>query len=634
MMRKMEKISLLQAENISKRFGDLLLFENISFGISEGEKVALIAKNGTGKSTLLNILAGEDKADSGKITSKQNLRLAFLPQNIVLDPSKKVIDAVLSLDSSIMKAVKDYQNALESGNENDLQTSIDKMDSENAWDAELRLRQILTNLKINETDKKLSLMSGGEQKRVALASVLLQDPELLILDEPTNHLDLGMIEWLEDFLINSGITLLMVTHDRYFLDRVCNKILELDNQEIHTYKGNFSYYLQKRSERKYVEAANIDKANNLLKKEEEWIKKMPKARGTKSKFRIDNYYEIKKKAQKTAEQELKINVPSTRLGNKVFELHNISKKFEDKILFKGFNYKFARKEKIGIIGDNGTGKTSFLNLLTGDLKPDSGIIEKGKTVNIAHYKQEGMNFNEEQRIIDAIEEIAEVVDLGNDKKFTASQFLQHFMFPVKKQQQKIHKLSGGEKRRLYLCTILIRKPNFLILDEPTNDLDIVSLQILEEYLINFDGCVLIVSHDRYFMDKIVDHLFVFEGNGEIKDFPGNYSVYRSEKEHYKYLDKVRKKNKNKEKSAKEGQPKIKNSYKNRLSYKEKVEFDKISDELDKLNKEKSELENALSSGSLSGKELEEKSSRHQALKDEIDIKEMKWLELSEKSNNK
>ncbi|MFO7880648.1 MAG: ABC-F family ATP-binding cassette domain-containing protein [Bacteroidales bacterium] len=626
----MGRISLLQAENISKRYGDLLLFENISLGISEGDKTALIAKNGTGKSTILGILAGEEVPDEGKVTKRNDLRIGYLPQDIILDSGKSVMDAVFSLSSPTMNAVRDYQKALSSDDPEHLQSCMDAMDSHNAWDTELKVKQVLSSLKITQTEKRLGMLSGGEQKRVALAAVLLEEPDLLILDEPTNHLDLSMIEWLEQFLMKSGKSLLMVTHDRYFLDRVCNTILELDDNRIYPYKGNYSYYLQKRQERKANEMANAEKAANLLKTEEEWMRRMPKARGTKAKFREDNYYELKEKARKKQDDQLHISVPSTRLGRKVFDLHDVSKGYDNKLLFKNFNYKFVKGEKVGIVGDNGSGKTTFLELLAGTIKPDTGRIETGSTLKLAYYRQDGLAFDENERVIDAISKIAEAVDLGKDKVFTARQFLLYFMFPVEKQQQKISRLSGGEKRRLYLCSVLIKKPNFLILDEPTNDLDIISLQVLEDYLMNFDGCVLIVSHDRYFMDKIVDHLFVFDGQGTIKDFPGNYSVYRSAQEEKEMIDKYRaSKQRQKDKPAFSGTPK--NSYRNRLSYKEKREYEQLEKDISRLTEQKNEVEKAMNSGTLEADELMKASKEFSALTDELDEKEMRWLELSERS---
>ncbi len=627
----MNKLSLLQAENISKRYGDLLLFEDISIGISQGDKTALIARNGTGKSTILRIMAGEELPDDGKITKKNDLRIGYLPQNIILDENKSVMDAVFHLKSPMMNAVRQYQKALGSSDSETIQKAMDEMDSQNAWDTEQQVRQVLSSLKITDTGKRLALLSGGEQKRVALAAVLLEEPDLLILDEPTNHLDLGMIEWLEKFLTNSGKTLFMVTHDRYFLDRICNTILELDDNRIYTYAGNYSHYLKLRQERKAIQATNAEKAANLLKTEEEWMKRMPKARGTKAKFRVENYYELKEKSKIKHEDELKINVPSTRLGKKVFDLYDLSKSYDGKTLFKGFNYKFVPGEKIGIVGDNGTGKTTFLDMLEGTVKTDTGRIEKGVTVNVAYYRQQGIHFNEDDRVIDAVSKIAEAVDLGKDKVFTARQFLMYFMFSPKKQQQKISKLSGGEKRRLYLCTVLIKKPNFLILDEPTNDLDIVSLQVLEDYLMSFPGCVLIVSHDRYFMDKLVDHLFVFRGNGKIKDFPGNYSVYRSNQEEKERIEKFRT-SKHKQEQKKTSEKDIRNSYANRLSYKEKREFEALGEEIARLSDQKSELETAMNSGELSAAELNSAALEFEKLSGRLDDKEMRWLELSERAN--
>jgi ATP-binding cassette subfamily F protein uup len=621
--------SLLQAENISKRFGVNLLFENISISVSEGQKIALIAKNGTGKSTLLNILAGTDSPDEGKLSAVQNLRIGFLPQDIMLDDSKTVIDAIFHLDSPLMNAVREYSRALTSNDADKLQNSIDEMDRLDAWDLELKMKQILTVLKIDEIDKKVGKLSGGQRKRVALSAVLLEEPDLLILDEPTNHLDLNMIEWLEDFLIQSSKTLLMVTHDRYFLDRVCNVIMEIDDNQLFTYKGNYSYYLEKRQERKENQVVVAEKAENLLRSESEWMRRMPKARGTKAKFRIDNYYELKQKAEQKREQAMNIAIPSTRLGSKIFDIFHLTKGFGETILIKDFNYKFAPFEKIGIVGANGTGKTTFLELLAGRLKPDSGRIEVGQTVNLAYYRQDGMNFNEEDRVIDAVTKIAENVQLDKDKNFSAQQFLLYFMFPVPKQQQQIKTLSGGEKRRLYLCTVLMTKPNFLILDEPTNDLDIITLQVLEDYLLQFNGSMLIVSHDRYFMDKIVDHMFVFDGNGNVKDFPGNYSVYRSKKDFEERVEKLNaSKKKETIKKAAPEQPTV--NYANRLSYKEKVEFEKLDKEIVTLSGEKQNLEADLASGALSADALQEKSKRFSEVSDLLDEKEMRWLELSEK----
>ncbi|MGM0649121.1 MAG: ABC-F family ATP-binding cassette domain-containing protein [Bacteroidota bacterium] len=625
----MRKISLLQAENISKRFGELLLFDDISLNISEGDKIALIAKNGAGKSTILKILAGEEVPDDGKVTRQRNLRAGYLPQEIMLDENKSVMDAVFSLDSPMMNAVREYQECLMHNDNEKLQACINKMDSLNAWDTELRVKQVLTNLKIFDTETRLGILSGGEQKRVALAAVLLEEPDLLILDEPTNHLDLGMVEWLEQFLIKANKTLLMVTHDRYFLDRVCNVILELEDNRIYSYQGNYSYYLKKRQERKEIEASSAEKASNLLKTEEEWMRRMPKARGTKAKYRIHNYYDLKKKAQTSQDESLKISVPATRLGKKVFELHNVSKSYGDKLLFKGLSYKFVPKEKLGIIGDNGTGKTTLLDMLAGTINPDTGRIEKGQTVNLAYYRQDGMLFNEDERVIDAISKIAEVVDMGGGERFFAQQFLQHFLFPVKKQQQVISSLSGGEKRRLYLCSVLIRKPNFLILDEPTNDLDIITLQILEDYLIGFDGNVVIVSHDRFFMDKIVDHLFVFEEEGKLKDFPGNYSDYRETVKEKERMQKIRSTVKKRNEKPK-SEPKKKNQYKHRLSYKEKLEFENLEKEIETLSKYKEELEAALSSGQLDAETLTEKAREFSEIKAKLDEKEMRWLELGER----
>ncbi len=622
----MGKISLLQAENISKRYGDLLLFEGISLSIGEGDKMALIAKNGTGKSTLLEILAGKETPDSGKISSKNDLRLGYLSQEIRLDENKSVMDAIFSLDSPTMNAVREYRECIRKDNHDGLQHCINKMDSLGAWETELRVKQVLTNLKITETQARVGLLSGGEQKRVALAAVLLEEPDLLLLDEPTNHLDHNMIEWLERYLLKSSKTLFMVTHDRYFLDRICNTILELEDNQLYQYHENYSGYLHKRRERKMTESARVTKATNLLRVEEEWMRRMPKARGTKAKYRIQNYHDLKKKAQASHDLSLQINVPGVRLGKKAFELHHVTKRYGNNVLFKDFDYKFVPGEKVGITGDNGTGKTTLLEMLVGSVKPDSGRIEKGATVKVGYYRQQGISFKGDERVIDAITNIAEVVDLGSDGKYTAQQFLQYFLFPVKKQQQTISSLSGGEKRRLYLCSVLIRRPNFLILDEPTNDLDIITLQVLESYLSGFDGCVVVVSHDRFFMDKVVDHLFVFEGNGNIRNFPGNYSDYREQVRRAEKVQRHRSSAKQQNLAPKQSQ-KRKEEYKHRLSYKEKREFETLEKEIEALNKRKAELETILSQGSSDAEKLTEVTHEYADLKEKLDEKEMRWLEL-------
>ncbi|MDA3820573.1 MAG: ABC-F family ATP-binding cassette domain-containing protein [Candidatus Delongbacteria bacterium] len=622
----MSKISLLQAENISKRYGDLLLFDGISLGISQGDKIAMVAKNGTGKSTLLKILSGEENPDTGKISSKNDVRVGYLPQEITLDENKTVMEAIFSLDSPSMNAVREYQECIMKDDQPGLQHCINKMDSLNAWDTELRVKQVLTNLKITQTQTRVGLLSGGEQKRVALAAVLLEEPDLLLLDEPTNHLDHNMIEWLEQFLQISVKSLFMVTHDRYFLDRICNVILELEGNNLYVYHENYSGYLKKRRERKLTESANVAKATNLLKTEEEWMRRMPKARGTKAKYRIHNYYDLKKKARVPHESFLQINVPATRLGNKVFELHHISKRYGENVLLEDFSYKLIPGEKIGITGDNGTGKTTFLDMLAGTVKPDAGTIERGSTVKLGYYRQEGISFKDDDRVIDAISKIAEIVDLGSNGTFTAQQFLKHFLFPLEKQQQVISSLSGGEKRRLYLCSVLIRKPNFLILDEPTNDLDIITLQVLEAYLMSFDGSVVTVSHDRFFMDKVVDHLFVFEGSGKVWNFPGNYSDYREKVKLSEKRKQGRSVSKKQESTSKPTQKK-KQQYQYRLSYKEKLEFEALEKEIEALNKRKAELETILSQGSADAKQLTEVTHEYADLKEKLDEKEMRWLEL-------
>ncbi|MGM0408591.1 MAG: ABC-F family ATP-binding cassette domain-containing protein, partial [Bacteroidota bacterium] len=497
-------ISYLQVEHLKKSFGDLLLFEGITFGIDKDQKVALVAKNGTGKSTLLNIIAGKDSPDEGKITFRRDLKIGFLEQNPPLNLKNTIIDEVFQSSQEIKKAIIEYNTAIETKSDELLTQATEKMDRLQAWGYDVKVKQILSKLKIDRYDQLIENFSGGERKRVALAKVLIEEPDLLLLDEPTNHLDLDMIEWLENYLKNSRSTLLMVTHDRYFLDRVCNEIIEMDNSKIFQYKGNYTYFLKKRDERLKAEESQVEKAKNLLRKEEDWMRRMPKARSHKAKYRIDNYYELKDVAGNNRnEDEMQINVQSSRMGKKIVNVKNLNKSFDDLTILKNFSYNFNRGEKIGIVGDNGTGKSTFLNLITGNIPADSGHLEIGKTVVFGYYRQEGIKYNENQRVIDIVQEIAEVVTLGNGKQMSVKEFLNFFLFPYDMHYTPVYKLSGGEKRRLYLVTVLMQKPNFLILDEPTNDLDIMTLAVLEEYLSTFDGCVIIVSHDRYFMDQVV-----------------------------------------------------------------------------------------------------------------------------------
>jgi len=618
-------ISYIQAENISKSFGNLLLFENISFSIHKNQKLALIAKNGAGKTSLLNILAGKDTADNGKITLKNDITIGYLEQDPYVDDNKTVLEEVFTSSNKIVNTIKDYNNAIKNDDKELLQTVMEQMDSLNAWDYEVKVKQILAELKITEYDVKIGQLSGGQKKRVALANVLINKPDILILDEPTNHLDLDMIEWLENFLMNMKSSLLMVTHDRYFLDCVCSDIIELDDKKMYHYKGNYSYSLEKRDARIHNFNSEVDKARNILKRELVWMNTSPRARTTKSKSRIEAFYDIESAAAfKKRDVKVKIDVRSARLGKKVLVLNYINKNFGDNVILKDFNYTFSKNEKIGIIGKNGTGKTTLLNIINQDLKYDSGKYDLGETVVFGYYRQEIMKFKPEHRVIDVIKEIAEVVTLGDGKKFSASQFLQYFLFTPEMQYTKVEKLSGGEKRRLYLMTVLMQNPNFLILDEPTNDLDILTLNVLEDYLMNFPGCLLIVSHDRYFMDKIVEHVFVFDGNGVVKDFPGNYSIYRNKK------NKMLKYKSNTENKIKTNKPEKPKPITERLSYNEKYEMEQIEKELKTLEKQKTEQEQLINSGTLNSKQLIEKSKEFGNTINSIETKELRWLELSEK----
>lgn len=588
-------VPYIDVQNLSKSFGAHILFENISFSVSEGQHVGLIAKNGTGKSTLLSILSGKEGYDSGNIIFKRDLKVGILEQNPVFNPEESVLDACFNHHGESEKV--------------------------------LRAKQILTQLKIKDLNQPMGELSGGQQKRIALANVLITEPDMLILDEPTNHLDLEMIVWLEGYLSRGNKTLLMVTHDRYFLDRVCNIILELDNKTIYTYRGNYEYYIEKRQERIDATMAEIARANNLYRRELEWMRRMPQARGHKARFREDAFYELEAKAkQRIEERQMRLKSRNVYIGSKIFECQYVSKAWpEDKVILKDFYYNFRRFEKMGIIGNNGSGKSTFIKLLLGIIQPDSGKFDIGDTVRFGYFSQEGLKFDESQRVIDVISDIADYIDYGGGKHITASQLLQHFLFTPEQQYDYVYKLSGGERRKLYLCTILMRNPNFLVLDEPTNDLDIPTLQVLEEYLQDFPGCVIIVSHDRYFMDKIVDHLLVFLGNGVITDFPGNYTQYREwcalkPKEEKTKSQTVEKKEKRTPDNT--GRPRKK-------TFKEKFEFEQLEKEIAELEKEQKNIEEALCSGTLSIEELTEKSKRLPILKDELDTKSMRWLELSE-----
>ena len=614
----------LQVENLTKSFGDLVLFNGISFGIAEGQRIGLIAKNGSGKTTLLNILAGKEGYDEGKITFRRDLRVGYLEQSPKYPEELTVLEACFYHGNSTVELIKEYERCMETPGNPGMDELLVWMEHEKAWDYERRAKQILSQLKIRDFSQKIGHLSGGQLKRVALANILITEPDLLILDEPTNHLDLDMTEWLEEYLNRGSLSLLMVTHDRYFLDRVCSEIIEIDNRQLYSYKGNYSYYLEKRQERIEATNAEIARANNLYRTELEWMRRMPQARGHKARYREEAFYELEKVAkQRTYDANVKLDVKASYIGSKIFESDHLCKHFGDLKILDDFSYIFARYEKMGIVGNNGTGKSTFIKILMGLEKPDSGTLDIGETVRFGYYSQEGLQFNEQMKVIDVITDIAEVIELGNGKRLTASQFLQHFLFTPETQHSYVYKLSGGERRRLYLCTVLMRNPNFLVLDEPTNDLDIVTLQVLEEYLQNFKGCVIVVSHDRYFMDKVVDHLLVFKGQGDIRDFPGNYSDYRDWKlakaEHEKEAAKPKE----------EKTQRVRLNDKRRMTFKERKEFEQLEKEIAALEEEKKQIEEALCSGTLSVDELTEKSKRLPLLNDELDEKTMRWLELSE-----
>ena len=589
-----KEIPYLEVQNLTKSFGSLVLFENISFSIAERQRVGLIAKNGTGKSTLLSLLSGKDGYDTGDIIYKRDLKVGFLEQSPVFDPDDSVLDACFNHQGDDEKVLK--------------------------------AKQILTQLKIRDLHQPMRQLSGGQQKRVALANVLITEPDLLILDEPTNHLDLEMIEWLEGFLNRGNKTLLMVTHDRYFLDRVCSVILEIDDRTIYTYRGNYSYYLEKRQERIDNRRAEIARANNLYRTELDWMRRQPQARGHKAKYREDAFYDLERLAKSRIEERaIRLKASNVYIGSKIFECQYISKAFDDTIIMKDFYYNFSRFEKMGIVGNNGTGKSTFLKMLLGQQQPDEGRIVIGETVRFGYFSQEGLKFDEQQKVIDVVRDIAEEVDLGSGRRLSASQFLQHFLFTPEQQHNYVYKLSGGEKRKLYLCTVLMRNPNFLVLDEPTNDLDIVTLQILEEYLQDFPGCVIVVSHDRYFMDKVVDHLLVFKGQGEIKDFPGNYTQYRE----WQALQPKESASAAQKPAKVTTDTRSERETKRKMSFKEKREFEQLEKDIVTLEDEKKQIEDALSSGTLSVDEITQMSKRLPLLNDELDEKSMRWLELSE-----
>lgn len=629
---------LLDIQHLTKRFGALELFTDISFSVAEGQKVGLIAHNGAGKSILLSILAGHEDYEEGNIVMRRDAHIAILEQQPVFDPETTVIDACFNRAGELSALISKYEQCLATPGNPGLNELIEEMERHQAWDFELRAKQILSKLQIPDYTQRVSELSGGQLKRVALANVLLADADLLVLDEPTNHLDLDMIEWLESYLQRTTKALLMVTHDRYFLDNVCENILELDDMGLYTYTGNYEYYLEKREQRISATNANIARANNLYRKELDWMRRMPCARGTKARYRKEAFYELEKRAKQRREERVaRLEVKSGYIGSKIFEAEYVSKSFSardnkgnqtEKVILKDFYYNFSRYEKMGIVGANGTGKSTFVKLLLGLQKPDSGRFVVGETVRFGYFSQDGIQFDEQDKVIDAVRKHAEFIDLGGGRHLTAMQFLGHFLFPPSRQQDYIYKLSGGEKRRLQLCTVLMKNPNFLVLDEPTNDLDIATLQILEEYLQDFKGCVIVVSHDRYFMDKVVDHLLVFKGEGEIDDFPGNYSEYREWKS-LREQEEQQERELHKKESATTKQNTWGGEKKRKLSFKEKQEMQQLEADIEKLEAEKAGIESALCSGTLSVDDLTEKSKRLPVLSEELDTKSMRWLELSE-----
>lgn len=617
-------VPYLQVDGLTKSFGDLVLFEKLSFGVAEGQRIGLIAKNGSGKTTLLNILSGKEGYDEGSIIYRRDLKVGYLEQDPQYPEELTVLEACFHQGTSIVQLIKEYEKCMETDGNPGLEELLTRMEQEKAWDYERKIKQILSQLKIRNYNQPIKNLSGGQLKRVALANVLISEPDFLILDEPTNHLDLDMIEWLEDYLQKGKLSLLMVTHDRYFLDRVCSEIYEIDRKQIYSYKGNYAYYLEKRQERLDAINVEIERANNLYRTELEWMRRMPQARGHKARYREEAFYDLEKVAkQRFDNRNVKLDVKASYIGSKIFEADHLYKSFGDLKILEDFSYIFARYEKMGIVGNNGTGKSTFIKILMGEQKVDRGTIDIGETVRFGYYSQEGLQFDEQMKVIDVVQDIAEVIELGGGRRLTASQFLQHFLFSPEQQHNYVYKLSGGEKRRLYLCTVLMKNPNFLILDEPTNDLDIITLQVLEEYLQNFKGCVIVVSHDRYFMDKVVDHLLVFNGQGDIRDFPGNYTQYRDWKEVKGQMDKEQ------ERAKEDKTVRVRLNEKRKLSFKEKKEFEELEILITHLEEEKAEIEAALCSGELSIEELTEKSKRLPILNELIDEKTFRWLELSE-----
>ena len=627
-------MNYLSIESISKSFGDRVLFTDVSFGLDKGQKAALVARNGTGKTTLLRMLAGMEVPDEGNITFRSDIKVGYLMQDPELNPEQTVLECVLHSDSPMVKAVKNYEDCMANPENSDaLQSAMEDMDQYEAWDYSVRMRELLSKLSVDTMDRKIGKLSGGQQKRVALAKLLIEEPDFMVLDEPTNHLDMEMIEWLEEYLQAYTGALFMVTHDRYFLDRICTEIIEMEDQTTYRHRGNYGYYLENKEHREEVESTTREKAKSLLRTELEWMRRMPKARTTKSKARIGSFYEIKEAARKKRhDSDLHIDLNMTRLGSKILEIHHLRKSFDDKKLVEDFNYKFVKGEKIGIVGRNGTGKSTLLNMLLELEPPDGGKIVIGETVVVGYYTQEGIKIKEDKRIIEVVRDIAEYIPLNKGRKLTAADLLERFLFPRKQQYDVVAKLSGGEKRRLYLLTILMHNPNFLILDEPTNDLDILTLNVLEDFLLDFPGCLLIVTHDRYFMDKLVDHLFVFEGEGQIRDFPGNYTQYRDwEKDKAKSKKQIasgKEAPKVEKKTVQESKPKTEQP-KKKISYKDKLEFETIEKEMPGLEKRKAELTEYMNSGPTDHEELLKKGAELSEIVEKLEAMEMRWLELSE-----
>lgn len=621
-------MNYLSVEELSKNFGDRVLFDKISFGVEKGQKVALIAKNGAGKTTFLNCLTGKEPVSEGRVVWRNNITVGYLNQEQIFDATHSINEEIFKADNAFMQAINSYNDAINNGADGDVfQQAMDQMDSLQAWDYEAKLKQILGSLQLYDLEQRVNTLSGGQKKRLALAKVLIEQPEFIILDEPTNHLDLEMIEWLENYLATENMTLLMVTHDRYFLERVCDLIIEIDNGQLYSYKGSYAYYIEKKQERESITMSEIEKAKNLYKKELEWMRRMPQARATKAKSRQDAFYEVEKSAKRRIKkEEVKLEVVGQRMGGKILEFHHLKKSFGEKKIVADFNYTFKRGDRVGIVGPNGVGKSSFIKLITGELESDGGKIVQGETVVVGHYAQDGMNLDEDKRIIDVVKDIAEIIPLAKGRKITASQFLERFLFPPKQQYTYVSKLSGGEKRRLYLLTVLMDNPNFLILDEPTNDLDIMTLNVLEDFLMEFEGCVMVVTHDRFFMDKIVDHLFVFKGDGIIKDFNGKYTDYKEE---------TKREAKEAAQLAKAEQVKNmttvveKTKEKKKLSFNEQREFDGLEKSMAQLERRKAEINELMLSGISDAEEITNLSKELAAINDDLEKQEMRWLELSE-----